>query len=216
MRNKPLLFVSITVLVAIVYFGIFSSLVFKPQPEEEAPEAEVIITNTAQVEITKNGFSPLTLTVDQNTIVTFVNKDDKLHRVVSDPHPTHETLPALDSQTNIPPDGQYSFLFDKPGSWTYHDEENPLVFQGTIDVIGETQAGEEKLSISGLLTILWNDKPHYLLTDDQGQTYDLKINDDLVTNLGGPLVLDRKRVTVTGSIPAGSQDVIDVLSVKLI
>lgn len=92
------------------------------------------VKTNAQVIITKDGFVPETLTVTQNTLVEFTNQDTKLHSVASDPYPTNDTLPEFNSQSKIPPDGSYSFLFDQPGTWTYHDNLNPSNIQGTIIV----------------------------------------------------------------------------------
>ena len=77
---------------------------------------------------------PTTLNVKKGTIVTFTNKDSKPRRLASDPHPSHTSVPGFDSQTTFAKDQTYSFYFDKKGSFTYHDETNPIVVKGTIIV----------------------------------------------------------------------------------
>ena len=89
---------------------------------------------TAQIEITKNGFLPATITIPKGTKLTWTNKDDKPHRVASNPHPEHTGLAGLDSKDVIGIDGgTYSYTFDQPGEYTYHDHLNPLT-NGTIIV----------------------------------------------------------------------------------
>jgi len=47
--------------------------------------------------ITASGVSPRTMTVPRGTQVTFVNNDSRAHDMTSDPHPTHENCPELNS-----------------------------------------------------------------------------------------------------------------------
>jgi len=66
---------------------------------------------------------------------------------------------------------------------------------------------EQPTSLSGWFHILWED-PHsdsdqeptikYLLIDDQGEWVELLLDGELVRPFGGPLALNRKRVTVVG------------------
>jgi len=73
----------------------------------------------------------------------------------------------------------------------------------------------DRISLTGWLTIIWNGEPQYLLTDDEGRTTELLINDILIKKLGGPLSLDRTRVTVVGTSLSANQDKIIVLTLKL-
>ena len=68
--------------------------------------------------------------------------------------------------------------------------------------------------ITGWFTTVWNGGPHYSITDDQGQTTLLLLDDEIAKPLGGPLELDRKRVTIVGEITRDSPRTIRVLSVK--
>lgn len=87
----------------------------------------------AAVEITKAGFYPATISVKKGSVVTWTNKDTKPHQVASDPHPTHTALPGLGSIVLTKGDS-FSFIFEKTGTYTYHDHLNPLKFKGTIIV----------------------------------------------------------------------------------
>lgn len=81
----------------------------------------------AEISITGNGFSPATVTVNRGTLVTFINNDSLDHRLVSE-------LEGFDSQTPIPPNGSYSYLFDKEGTWAFGDEDSYTGLQGKVIV----------------------------------------------------------------------------------
>jgi len=86
-----------------------------------------------KVTITKDGFFPATISVKKGSSVTWVNQDSKVHRVASDPYPTHSLLPTLDSG-DLSTQDTYSFTYEKAGKFTYHDENNPLTIKGEVDV----------------------------------------------------------------------------------
>ena len=66
--------------------------------------------------------------------VVWTNKDNAPHAVASDPYPTDNTLRQFNSLTNISPSDTYSFVFNKAGTYTYHDDRNPYSFIGTVVV----------------------------------------------------------------------------------
>jgi plastocyanin len=89
---------------------------------------------SAQVNIQSNNFSPKTISVKVGQAVTWINNDASPHQIASDPYPTDNTLSALNSKSDLYTNDKYSYVFDKPGTYTYHDELNPFVFDGTIIV----------------------------------------------------------------------------------
>lgn len=64
-------------------------------------------------------FAPATIVVSRGTTITWFNDDAVDHFVNSDPHPSHNALPALNSLT-LKTGERYSFTFDQPGEWAYH------------------------------------------------------------------------------------------------
>jgi plastocyanin len=89
---------------------------------------------TAVVEITKDGFVPQTIRVVKGTQVTWINQDTKPHWVISDPHPTHHTLSTLNSGQALMPQDSFSYTFESQGTFSYHDELNPLKILGEVVV----------------------------------------------------------------------------------
>jgi len=66
-----------------------------------------------------------------------------------------------------------------------------------------------------MFNTITNGGPHYSITTDQGQHFDLVIDVELMKPLGGPLEVDRNLVTVTGEIVNESPLTIQVLSIQL-
>jgi plastocyanin len=85
------------------------------------------------VRMEADGFSPSTLTVQSGDEVTFENLSDDDKWPASNVHPTHELYPEFDAKKAVLPGESYSFTFERPGSWGYHDHLNAGV-QGTIVV----------------------------------------------------------------------------------
>lgn len=88
----------------------------------------------AQVAIKRTGFSPTTVTIKAGQSVTWTNRDKVAHKVNSDPYPTDDTLPGLNSKIKLVPNSTFSYTFEKPGTYLYHDDLNPYKLKGTIVV----------------------------------------------------------------------------------
>lgn len=79
-------------------------------------------TTMATVRYTNTGFEPKELSVPLGAMVQYVNESDKQMWVASNEHPGHSILPTFDQfQTG----DQYTYVFDKAGTWEYHDHLNP-------------------------------------------------------------------------------------------
>ena len=68
---------------------------------------------TVEVKIDNFSFSPATLTVAAGTTVTWINRDDIPHVVVSSDDPRAFKSKALDT------DDKFSHVFDTPGTYEY-------------------------------------------------------------------------------------------------
>ncbi|HEX8763469.1 MAG TPA: cupredoxin domain-containing protein [Candidatus Saccharimonadales bacterium] len=94
----------------------------------------VLPPSVATVEITETGFNPLVIKVKKGDRIQWVNKDSRLHQPAADPHPTSSSLPSLKSNEAILKDETYTAVFEKSGTFTYHDFLDPLNYQATIIV----------------------------------------------------------------------------------
>ena len=111
-------------------------------PDEEG-SASVPAGDEASYFITYSdtGYSPSALTVPRGATVAFRNSSTKNMWPASAMHPTHGVYPTtggcigstFDACQGIPPGGSWSFRFDVPGTWRYHDHLTPTFF-GAVTV----------------------------------------------------------------------------------
>jgi plastocyanin len=94
--------------------------VAKEQPTTKSPGTEPMpAAETKQVVIDNFSFSPRELTVPVGTKVVWVNHDDVPHTATSTVKPR-----AFDSGT-LDTDGQFGFVFTKPGKYEYFCAVHP-------------------------------------------------------------------------------------------
>jgi hypothetical protein len=74
---------------------------------------------------------------------------------------------------------------------------------------------EATVTLTGWLSIVWNDEPHYFLTQDDGRTVEVLLDEQLTQPLGGPLALDRSRVVVVAVVKPEFSDVFQALSIEI-
>lgn len=124
----------ITFIILIAAVGTYSDFVYAHQGE-------------GIIEMTENGFYPPEIIVDQGTAVEFENVSDELRWPASNIHPTHNVYPGsgiekcgtgkeksmFDSCRGIKPGETYTFTFEEPGEWRYHDHLFPR-FTGVVRI----------------------------------------------------------------------------------
>ncbi len=92
---------------------------------------------SATVTYTSAGFSPKSVTIAKGGTVTFVNQAGSAMWVASDPHPVHTSYDGTSRSQHCaagytgpkPFDqcsgtGNFTFTFDKAGSFGYHNHSN--------------------------------------------------------------------------------------------
>lgn len=82
-------------------------------------------------------------------------------------------------------------------------------------IASASAAKAEAVSLSGWFTVIWNDKTRYVLTDNQGQWTELLLDEETAKPFGGPLTLNRKRVTIVGEKVTAPPGAVRVLSIAL-
>lgn len=119
--------ISIVIIVGLAY-------AFWPTPSE-APSISAPVTATptplivassspiesALVTYSDQGFSPQVIEITQGGSVTFKNESSRDVWVASNDHPTHLLYPEFDAKKGYTPGSEYTFTFDKVGTWKYHD-----------------------------------------------------------------------------------------------
>ena len=90
------------------------------------------------VELRDDGFYPKELTIQRGDTVKFTTTGDKFFWPASSVHPTHTIYPEFDPGGPIDHNESWSFTFDEPGIWRYHDHVRASA-TGKITVIGDEQ-----------------------------------------------------------------------------
>lgn len=103
----------------------------EPTVLSTSPSTNITATSTSETEdiaeknltiiYTDRGFTPAVLEVRVGDTVTFKNESSRDVWVASDDHPKHLLYPEFDAQRGVVPGSEYTFTFEKLGSWKYHD-----------------------------------------------------------------------------------------------
>jgi plastocyanin len=124
-RNKRLLILCF--LVIVFAMGLVAYTIYKKDSNSgvslitEAPtQVEISITSTAVI--------PAIISVSTGSQVTWINNDSAQHQIIA------ETVDGFDNSILLEPEESYSFIFETPGTYLYHDQFNPQQIQGTIEV----------------------------------------------------------------------------------
>lgn len=94
----------------------------------DTPNSGKVVT----IQVTKEGFTPGTVTVETGTKVIWTNVSGAIAAVHSADHPTHITYPPL-NLGEFQDGSSVQLIFDKPGTYKYHDHLKPQL-QGSITV----------------------------------------------------------------------------------
>ncbi len=78
-----------------------------------------------KVRYTDTGFVPDRIEVNVGDMVEFVNESSTDMWVASVPHPAHTKLPTFDQFRLYKKGAIYRFVFEKKGTWEYHDHISP-------------------------------------------------------------------------------------------
>jgi len=121
------LVVGISILLVVMAVVAVAYLAIKPSSRATIATAPAAIPPAA-VSISGMGFSPATISVKKGQAVVWVNTDSKPHQIASLGSIHFSSVNALN------PNDSYSFVFDTPGSYTYHDALAPTGAIGTVVV----------------------------------------------------------------------------------
>lgn len=99
-------------------------------PTDAEPEP---VSTTHEINYTNTGFTPSNLSIKVGDTVIFNNNSSGSMWIASDPHPTHTLYPEFDQKKSVAKDGSYTFIFDKEGTWGYHNHVN-ATRKGTVTV----------------------------------------------------------------------------------
>src|SRR3989344_2095750 len=93
-------------------------------------------SEVAVIEMVPDGFIPSEITIDVNSSVIFINKDNQARWPASNVHPTHDLYPEFDPRKNVNPGESWAFKPTKAGEWKFHDHNFPHM-RGVLTVVNE-------------------------------------------------------------------------------
>ena len=96
----------------------------------------LIFQGAGTITLKDDGFHPRILTIRAGETVTFRSERGKYYWPATDFHPTHTIFPSFDSKEPVSPDVSWSYTFEKPGVYKYHDHLAAYYF-GIIRVTDE-------------------------------------------------------------------------------
>lgn len=83
-----------------------------------------VFAKDLKVNISENGFSPKDSEINLGDTIIFENVGENPHWPASNPHPAHTIYSEFDPQAPIEPGKSWSFTFNKPGYFKFHDHLN--------------------------------------------------------------------------------------------
>jgi hypothetical protein len=92
---------------------------------------------------------------------------------------------------------------------------SPLTATATFSPVMPTPAVGEQVSITGWFNTVYNHQPHYSITDERGRIATLLLTEEATRPFGGPLFIDRKHVTITGTVNTVNPLAVRVLNIRL-
>jgi len=133
-NNKTLIAIIVTLILigaAVVVLGKLgnkpaqpSSVTSQPSTPAQGTGGTVPKETIVNVNLTSSGFDPKTVTIKTGTRVIWINKSGAAATVNSAVHPTHQVYPPL-NLGEFPDGSSVQLVFDKPGTYNYHDHLNP-------------------------------------------------------------------------------------------
>jgi len=112
-----------------------------------SPQERVVAIPENIISYTNSGYTPSSLKVKVGSSVSFQNNSNSSMWTATSPHPQHTSYPGssiskcngaekatiFDACSGVASGGNWSFTFDKAGTWEYHNHLNPSHI-GTIVV----------------------------------------------------------------------------------
>jgi len=138
--KKKIIYAFLLMIVIVLMLLPFKFLKKAPPPKElpgfEKPKMVKIDSKNTEtiVTITKTNFFPQTVKIKKGSRVTWSNESSEIHQIRSDPHPLDNRYAFLNTDARLMQNERITIVFEKSGTFTYHDELNPLKFNGVIIV----------------------------------------------------------------------------------
>jgi len=137
--NKTIITIVAIAIVLVGGYLLFFSGAPQPTPPTSKPSAQQPPASQAPpveenaVTYTDSGYAPIALNIKNGETVIFKNQSPQSMWTASAAHPTHRIYPTtggclgstFDACAGVQLGGSWSFRFDIPGTWKYHNHLSP-------------------------------------------------------------------------------------------
>jgi len=117
--NYKLLGVILTLV--LIASGIFYFQNNKKISEEDLRKTKELTKENLIIVYNNEGFNPKEIKIKNGDTIKFINLSDRKMWVASNDHPAHDIYPEFDQKDIALRDGEYSFKFEKKGTWGFHN-----------------------------------------------------------------------------------------------
>ena len=140
MNKTVIVIIVVAILAGGVFFYLNNQKATEPQTQTPVGQTQVSPTTVQEspavtenlVTLTSDGYSPVTITIETGTTVTWANNSGDEATVSSDPHPVHTDFSPL-NLGKFSNGEKLTLTFDKAGTYKYHNHLNSSQ-KGTIIV----------------------------------------------------------------------------------
>ena len=93
--------------------------VFEVDAETDESYVDLTGRDVVEIDMLNIKFQPARIVVSKGTRVVWTNGESTVHFLNSDPHPSHNVMPGLNS-LDLAKGDTFEFTFNVPGEWGYH------------------------------------------------------------------------------------------------
>ena len=99
---------------------------FRPIPISQNDKMKVEELQSAPLTVvyTNEGYFPKEIKIKKGETIKFINMSDRRVWTASDEHPAHTIYPEFDQKTAAGRGNEYTFKFEKIGTWGFHNHAN--------------------------------------------------------------------------------------------
>ena len=119
--NKIIVLIIVSLTLGLGYYFLFRPISIS---QTDKTKIEELKKQDLTIVYTNEGYFPNELKVKKGETVKFVNMSDRMVWTASDEHPAHTIYPVFDQKTVAGRGNEYTFKFDRVGTWGFHNHAN--------------------------------------------------------------------------------------------
>lgn len=128
----PWLWIALAAVPILIIIGVLTFWLTRSDADSESTHSlqDSSVTESVQIALDDQSIAPATVTVEKGQTVTWLNRGSTPRQITADTN----QLPGLDSVRPLAQDESFSYTFEKEGTFSYYDAQNPAEYNGTVIV----------------------------------------------------------------------------------